>query len=162
MPMTIRSAVPDDVPAILALEQQAASAAHWTRELYLHLLNGGLVLVAEEEGECSGFLCAKAATSEWEIENIVVGAQVRQRGIADALLSELLRRGQSEGCSAVWLEVRESNQPARRLYEKHGFRQTGRRPAYYGDPVEDAVLYEFRVASTNAEVGSGENSNSNA
>jgi ribosomal-protein-alanine N-acetyltransferase len=145
--MIIRSAGLDDVPAILALEREAASAAHWTPEQYTRLVEWGLVLVAEEETTISGFICAQALAEEWEIENVVVATQVRRRGIADALLQELVRHIRSQAGVTVWLEVRESNQPARRLYEKHGFREAGRRRGYYQDPVEDAVLYEWRVSS---------------
>ena len=144
MPVTIRSAVLNDVPALLAIEQEAASAAHWTREQYAGLVESGIVLLAEEAGNISGFVCAKAVAGDWEIENMVVAKQGRRRGIGSGLLDELLRGVRNQAGAAVWLEVRESNQPARRLYEKHGFRETGRRPRYYGDPVEDAVLYEFR------------------
>ncbi|MFY9559636.1 MAG: ribosomal protein S18-alanine N-acetyltransferase [Terriglobales bacterium] len=148
MPVTIRSAGLDDVPAILALEREAASASHWTPEQYTRLVEGGLVLVAEAETKVSGFVCAQVLAEEWEIENVVVAAQARRRGIADALLRELLGHIRSQAGETVWLEVRESNQPARRLYEKHGFREAGRRRGYYQEPVEDAVLYEWRVLSS--------------
>ena len=144
MPVTIRSAALDDVPALLAIEQEAASAAHWTRERYAGLVESGIVLVAEEGGKISGFVCAKNVAGHWEIENMVVAKQGRRRGIGSGLLDELLRRVRNDGSAAVWLEVRESNQPARRLYEKHAFCETGRRRRYYKDPVEDAVRYEFR------------------
>jgi ribosomal-protein-alanine acetyltransferase len=144
MPVTIRSAVLDDVPALLAIEQEAASAAHWTREQYAGLVESGIVLVAEERGNISGFVCAKTVAGDWEIENMVVAKQGRRRGIGSGLLDELLRRAGSQSGAAVWLEVRESNQAARRLYQKHGFHESGRRRGYYREPVEDAVLYEFR------------------
>ena len=145
MPVTIRSAVPDDVPAILAIEQQAASAAHWTQEQYAGLVRAGVVLMAEEDGKRCGFLCAKAVAGEWEIETVVVAEHVRRHGIADALLHELMQWVRRLDGIAVWLEVCESNLPARRLYEKHGFCETGRRCGYYREPVEDAVLYQLRV-----------------
>jgi ribosomal-protein-alanine N-acetyltransferase len=148
MPVTIRSATLDDVPAILAIEQQAASAAHWTVEQYAHLVESGLVLVADEGRNVSGFICAKMLADEWEVENVVVATQVRRQGTGDTLLRELVRQVRSQGGSTVWLEVRESNQPARRLYEKHGFREAGRRGGYYREPIEDAVLYEWRVGSS--------------
>ncbi|MBI1740992.1 MAG: ribosomal protein S18-alanine N-acetyltransferase [Acidobacteriales bacterium] len=148
MPVTIRSATLDDVPAILAIERQAASAAHWTVEQYARLVESGLVLVADEGSNVSGFICAKMLADEWEIENVVVAMQVRRQGTGDTLLRELLRQARSQGGSAVWLEVRESNQPARCLYEKHGFRESGRRRGYYREPIEDAVLYEWRVPSS--------------
>src|SRR5260221_2147135 len=86
MPVTIRSAVTDDVAAILALERQAASAAHWTHEQYDRRETEGMILVAEEVGRLSGFICARVVAGEWEIENIVVAELARRRGVADGLL----------------------------------------------------------------------------
>ncbi len=144
MPVAIRSAALTDVPAMLAIEQQARAAAHWTPEQYNGLVGSGVVLVAEETGTLCGSVCAQAVAGEWEIENVVVAAEFLRRGIANELLRELIRRAQSEAASAILLEVRESNLPARRLYEKHGFREVGRRRVYYRDPVDDAVLYALR------------------
>ena len=59
----------------------------------------------------------------------------------------LLDQAKSACASKIFLEVRESNQPARRLYEKHGFREIGRRRRYYQNPLEDAILYGYPVAS---------------
>ena len=52
----------------------------------------------------------------------------------------------SQSGTAIWLEVRESNHPARRFYEKHSFLEAGRRRAYYRNPEEDAVLYRLDLA----------------
>jgi len=148
MPVVIRSAALNDVPAMLAIEQQAPGAAHWTAEQYKKLVGSGVVLVAEdaaeETGKLCGFICAKAVAGEWEIENVVVAAAFLRRGIANELVRELIDRAAGEAASAILLEVRESNLPGRRLYEKHGFREVGRRRGYYRDPVEDAILYALR------------------
>jgi len=148
MPVVIRSAALNDVPAILAIEQQAPGAAHWTAEQYQKLVGSGVVLVAEdaaeEAGQLCGFVCAKAVAGDWEIENVVVAAAFLRRGIANELLRNLIQRAAGEAASAILLEVRESNLPARRLYEKHGFREVGRRREYYRDPMEDAILYALR------------------
>ncbi len=140
MPPTIRSATLDDLPAILALEQQAASAAHWPLEEYEKLIKTGLVLVAERTGRVCGFVCANTLAGEWEIENMVVEVRSLRQGIADRLMRALIEQAE-KGVARVLLEVRESNQPARRLYEKHGFREVGRRRNYYNHPLEDAILY---------------------
>jgi ribosomal-protein-alanine N-acetyltransferase len=144
MPVAIRSAALNDLPAILAIEQRAPGAAHWTSEQYNTLLASGVVLVAEEAGKLCGFVCAQPIAGEWEIENVVVAAEFRRCGIADKLVRALFQRAESNAASAILLEVRESNLPARELYEKHGFREVGRRQVYYRDPVEDAILYALR------------------
>jgi len=148
MPVVIRSAALNDVPAILAIEQQAPGAAHWTAEQYKKLVGSGVVLVAEdaaeEVGRLCGFICAKAVAGEWEIENVVVAAEFLRRGVANELLRALIQRAANGAASAILLEVRESNLSGRRLYEKHGFSEVGRRRAYYRYPVEDAILYALR------------------
>jgi ribosomal-protein-alanine acetyltransferase len=149
MPITIRSATLSDIPAILAIERGAGSAAHWTSQQYAELVSSGVVLVAEEAvaeeaGHVSGFVCAKSVAGEWELENIVVAAQLLRQGIANELLQELIQRAKGQAASAILLEARELNLPARRLYEKHRFREVGRRRGYYKDPPEDAILYALR------------------
>ncbi len=103
-----------------------------------------IAYAAEEAGQLCGFVCAKAVAGDWEIENVVVAAAFLRRGIANELLRNLIQRAAGEAASTVLLEVRESNLPARRLYEKHGFREVGRRRLYYRDPMEDAILYALR------------------
>ena len=144
MSLAIRSARLNDVPAILALEQQTPGAAHWTPEQYSKLVSSGIVLVAEDAGDLCGFICAQAVAGELEIENVVVDRAFRRSGIANELVRALIQRARSESATAILLEVRESNLSARRLYEKHAFREVGRRPAYYSDPAEDAILYALR------------------
>jgi ribosomal-protein-alanine N-acetyltransferase len=145
MNVSIRNARPSDVPALLEIERQSPGAAHWTPEQYNKLIADGFVFVAEDASGRVGFICAKAVAGEWEIENVVVAPAERRRGIADALIGELIRRARNDAASAIFLEVRESNLAARRLYEKHGFRETGRRKAYYTSPLDDAILYSLKL-----------------
>ena len=77
---------------------------------------------------------------ESDITNITVSGECRRRGIGTALLKELFRRCPERGVTVIHLEVRESNAPARALYEKLGFIADGRRKNYYTDPAEDAIL----------------------
>jgi ribosomal-protein-alanine N-acetyltransferase len=80
---------------------------------------------------------------EWEIENIAVSGPARRRGLGSHLLGEFLDMVRDQGGQAVFLEVRESNQAARKLYEKWAFCEAGRRKGYYQDPPEDALLFRF-------------------
>jgi len=143
MPVTIRTATLNDVPAILAIERQTVNAAHWSPEQYSKLVDsgGGVVLVAEETGKLCGFVCANAVAGEWEIENVVVAAEFFRRGVASELMRELIQRARRHAAAVIRLEVRESNLAARGLYAKHGFREAGRRRGYYNSPAEDAVVY---------------------
>jgi ribosomal-protein-alanine acetyltransferase len=142
MSPTIRSATLVDLPAILAIEQHAPSAAHWPAHEYERLVRAGMVLVVEQAGQLRGFVSAKAIAGEWEIENIVVATEFLRQGIADWLMQALIGQAENEGAARILLEVRESNHPARRLYQKHAFREVGRRLKYYNHPLEDAILYE--------------------
>ena len=141
MPPNIRRATVEDVPAIRALERQAASAAHWVVEEYERRVGSGVVFVAEQDCQLCGFVCVRVAAGEWELENIVVDSSLLRRGVADSLMRALMNQAMHAETSKIFLEVRESNLPARRLYEKHGFREIGHRRGYYRDPAEDAILY---------------------
>lgn len=160
MPVAIRSATLADVPAILAIERQSASAAHWSQHEYEKLVKSGAVWIAEQVFEQAlaeqvpeppaklcGFVCAQVAVGEWELENIVVAADFLRQGIADQLMRRLIGEARALVAPKILLEVRESNMAARRLYEKHGFRETGRRPKYYNNPLEDAILYALGFES---------------
>ena len=152
--MLIRPATPDDVPSMRALEQQTETAAHWAEREYDALFAAEapprIALVATSEadaGRVVGFVIARCATAEWEIENVVVAREERNRGIGIKIIRELLLQAQRGGATSVLLEVRESNLAARRLYEKLGFSQQGRRSNYYREPEEDALLLCFSITN---------------
>lgn len=96
---------------------------------------------SDEKPTVLGFLVARQVAGEWELENIVVAEEFRGKGVGTQLLRELLTQAQKGNSDSVFLEVRESNAPARHFYQKLGFRETGRRKAYYSNPAEDAILY---------------------
>jgi ribosomal-protein-alanine N-acetyltransferase len=151
--MRIRAAHPDDVASIIAIERESSTAAHWTVQQYRALLvpTPGirrLALVAEGVGAAPavlGFLVARHLAHEWELENIVVALSARRTGVGKRLLEGLLAAARETHSELVFLEVRESNLVARGLYEKIGFRETGRRKSYYTNPLEDAVLYSLAL-----------------
>lgn len=147
--MKIRPATLTDLPALMAIESQADTAAHWSEPKYREMFSGPppkrLVLVAESGQLIQGFLVARAIADEWEIENVVVAPAAQRKGLGSALIEECLRLARQQNASAVFLEVRESNQPARSLYEKMNFRATGRRPHYYQNHPEDALVYRLEI-----------------
>ena len=140
---SIRIAISDDIPAILAIEQSTPASAHWTAEQYQARIGNreACFLVAESQGGILGFLCANIVAGEWEIENVVVDETSRRHGLGSQLMRAVIARWQKSGSTVLLLEVRQSNAAARALYAKHGFHETGRRRAYYRDPDEAAVLY---------------------
>ena len=143
MPIAIRSATLDDVPAIRAIELQSTSASHWSTEQYEKLVQSGIVLVAEQAGVLCGFISAQAG--EWEIENVVIARDFQRQGIASGLVRKIIGCARNKNASTVLLEVRESNRAARSLYQKVNFLEVGRRTKYYREPPEDAVLYAIRL-----------------
>ena len=96
-------------------------------------------LVAVEASEVAGFLLFRGATDEMEILNLAVSPRHRRAGVGTALLRVALAGAAGRGARRVFLEVRASNLPAIRFYEKIGFAATGRRSAYYDNPREDAL-----------------------
>ncbi len=80
------------------------------------------------------------AADEGEILNLAVAPRGRRRGLGRALVRGVLDALTSRAARAIYLEVRESNAPARALYAAHGFREVGRRKQYYRRPVEDAIV----------------------
>jgi ribosomal-protein-alanine N-acetyltransferase len=86
-----------------------------------------------------GFILSRLAGGEAEIFSVAVAPARRGRGLARALLNLHLRRLAGLGARAVFLEVDEDNEPARRLYQRAGFREIGRRPGYYQQGHDDAA-----------------------
>jgi [ribosomal protein S18]-alanine N-acetyltransferase len=134
------------------LDLHIAGAAHWTAMQYEALFAPDAVkritfVAADESDECllRGFVMARCLPDEWEVENVVVAADRRRRGIARSLLRELVAAAGSAGVVSIILEVRESNVVALRLYESIGFTREGRRKEYYQSPVEDALLYRLTL-----------------
>lgn len=80
-------------------------------------------------------------TEEIEILNLAVAPQARRQGLAYKLLNSLLQAAVKMGIQKIALEVRAKNQPAIALYKKCGFKYAGRRPKYYPDTGEDALIY---------------------
>jgi ribosomal-protein-alanine N-acetyltransferase len=145
--MRIRVATPADIPTMMTLERHAATSAHWSAEQYQSVFSNDVpsrvVLVLEDEADVQGFVAGRAVGEEWEIENIAVAGPSRRRGLGTRLLGEFLDLARDRGAEAVFLEVRESNFAARRLYEKWVFVETGRRKGYYREPEEDAIVYRL-------------------
>lgn len=132
-----------DLSALVALEATCFPRDPWSKTaLASHLSDGtGYAILYEEEGEPLGYLLARVIPPEAELYRIATLPACRGRGIGDKLLSYFQDNLTVASCDALFLEVRESNVPARRLYEKHGMRMYARRKNYYQNPKEDAVLY---------------------
>jgi ribosomal-protein-alanine N-acetyltransferase len=137
----VRAFRPSDEPAISEILHDSSEAAHWPPESYANLAHstGGVLLVCETNHQVIAFLAARQAADEAEILNIAVHRNFRSKGVASALLLAALDAFRRAAIAQVFLELRESNLPARSLYERYGFLPAGRRKSYYSNPIEDAV-----------------------
>jgi ribosomal-protein-alanine N-acetyltransferase len=145
--MIIRLLQPEDIPDLAAILEESSEAARWSRESFekLRMSEGFLALVSETAGSVNGFVCGRRLADEGEILNLAIRREHRKKGEGRALLSAALERLQRRGVCRVYLEVRESNSTAITFYENQGFSKMGRRPGYYREPEEAAVLMEKRL-----------------
>lgn len=114
----------------------------WSENAFEQALGNpnALIFAAVRGGEVVGFLNGSYVLDEAELLNIAVSEKSRKSGIAGMLVTAFEDELRKLGVKTVYLEVRESNTPARKLYEKHGFKQNGLRKNYYSSPAENAVL----------------------
>jgi ribosomal-protein-alanine N-acetyltransferase len=133
----------DQIDEVLAIEE-ASFSNPWTREMYLaELENPGVsfcYLAYDTEGRSIGFCSFWRVLDELHINNLAVFPDRRREGVASALLTFVLNEGARQGAKRATLEVRQSNDPARYLYERFGFTVAGIRRGYYTRPVEDALV----------------------
>ncbi len=136
----IREGHPADAGGIAEIE--ALCFAHpWSEaDLLGGFDNCTRYVVAEMDGEILGYCGIQMVGGEGYITNVAVKPQHRKQGIGIKILEFLLNFSRTEGLEFVTLEVRESNLPAINLYKKMGFGEVGKRPNFYRDPKEDALL----------------------
>ena len=99
-----------------------------------------LWLVAEEDGKVIGYVGSQSVPPEADVMNLAVAPDHRKRGIGRKLMTELIAELRNSGITALFLEVRVGNMPAQNLYRSLGFAEVGRRPKYYVNPTEDALI----------------------
>ena len=142
METTIRKMRQEDLEQVAALEQ-ACFSDPWPLNVLAHELENelSLWLVAELNGTVLGYIGSQSVIDEADMMNLAVRADARRQGTAQALVQALCRALAARGVVNLTLEVRASNEPAIRLYERLGFCQVGLRPNYYYHPKEDARIY---------------------
>jgi ribosomal-protein-alanine N-acetyltransferase len=132
-----------ELDAILAIER-ASFTNPWTREMYLSEFRNrdvSFLFVARNAERCPiGFCAFWRVQDELHINNLAVLPEYRRAGVASALLERVLAEGRRHKAVLITLEVRASNEAARRLYDRFGFTLAGVRPEYYSEPTEDALI----------------------
>ena len=148
----VRRMSPADLERVRAIAESLADAPHWPLAAYAAAVHPQgepqrIALVAEtvKSGAAVGFAVASLVGQQAELETIAVAAEGQRQGVGGKLFAALREELKRAAVRAVLLEVRTSNHPALGLYRALGFAETGRRPRYYADPVEDAVLMELRL-----------------
>lgn len=129
------------VPRVAALEKICFSDP-WSENSVAGELSNPLScwLVCVENGTVLGYVGAQTVLGETDMMNLAVIPQARRQGIAESLILNLVAELKRQESHCLSLEVRASNAPARALYEKLGFAKVGRRPNYYRNPKEDALI----------------------
>jgi len=146
----------EDLGGLLAVEQ-ASFLNPWTRDMYVaELQNPGVshLLVAKDpSGRVVGFCGFWCVVDELHINNLAVLPEYRRQGVASTILSRVFAEGRRAGAARATLEVRRSNDIARRLYERFGFTVAGVRRGYYRQPDEDALVLWRDGLPDNSENG---------
>jgi [ribosomal protein S18]-alanine N-acetyltransferase len=135
----VRRATLADLPTLLEIDA-ASFERPWTEAGWRSELDGdasrGLVLIAG----VLGFACAPTLVDACELRRIAVVPPARGRGLGRDLLAAVIAHARASGRDRIELEVAASNLAALGLYRAAGFCEVGRRPRYYLEPVDDAVL----------------------
>ena len=148
----VRNGNAGDLKAILAVEREIAEAPHWMEYEYVAILSNGKaeglvrrrLFVAEADGRLLGFGVGKVFGAGKdcvaELESVVVTQAARRIGVGRVLCAEVISWSKDQTAMALELEVRVGSSGAIALYSSLGFGVVGRRPGYYHEPVEDALL----------------------
>ncbi len=147
--LVIRTATPDDVPAIAALEAACLGADAWSALLVEEGVAGALptirYLVAEAGDTVAGYAAASIVADIAELQRIAVDAGHRRAGIATELLDGVVVAATREGADRLLLEVREDNVGAQAFYADGGFVEIDRRRNYYRDGGTAVVMRRVLV-----------------
>lgn len=139
----LRPARASDVAEIVRIER-ASFADPWSEDSFRRILGGQAaifhVVELPPEKAVAGYIIAFSIGPDAEVLNVAVDPAYRGRGLAGEMLDSVLIQLGAGGVRTAFLEVRESNRAARRLYGSRGFKEIGRRRNYYRRPVEDALV----------------------
>lgn len=145
----LRAATAAELAAIVAIEQEAFPRP-WPAAIYdeeLRRETTWLDVALSPGGEVVAFLCAWQLLDACHLLRIATRAAVRGRGIGRLLVERLIVAATARGCTHVELEVASRNAGALALYRGLGFAEVGRRPKYYRDPIDDAILMDLPLAA---------------
>ena len=139
--MEIRRTLPKDAGRIAEAEREIFPDP-WSEADIISTLSteGSMCYVALLDGEIAAYVLGRQITPEGEIYRIATLPEYRRRNIAYRLLDYTVKCERGRGLENLFLEVREQNTPARRLYEAYGFKKIGERKNYYKNPTDNAII----------------------
>ncbi len=132
----------EDVPQVVEIDRLSFSLPWPERSFRFEVSDNPASRnwVIEADGHVMAMLVLWLIVDEAHIATLATHPDFRRRGLGERLLIEALLSARAEGARRAFLEVRAGNAAAQAMYRKHGFETTGRRPAYYKDNNEDALL----------------------
>lgn len=135
----IRNMTEDDLIEVEAIENATFSIPWSYNSLRGAMMMGNnIYLVCVEDGEIAGYCGMWAVLGEGNITSVAVAERFRNRGIGRALMEAMLEKGIKKNVDVFFLEVRQSNEAAKHLYESLGFKTIGVRKNFYEKPLENA------------------------
>ena len=146
MTISFRPASSDDISAILEIENKT-NQMPWTEAQFISSMEvGHFSVVLHEKNNIQGFAIYSPIVPESHLLNIAIHPTHQGKGLGNKLLQQVIFQNKTMGVQVISLEVRVSNLPAIKLYEKRGFLKDAIQPNYYsGPPKEDALLMSLKI-----------------
>jgi len=132
-----------DVDNVLKIEEQAYGDHHWSKDSFYGELSNELAhyySAFDMDGNLVGYAGAWQIIDEAHMTTIAISPEFKRKKIGESLLIKILEDCYKNGIKYITLEVRVSNTPAIKLYEKYGFKSLGERKGYYQNNNEDALI----------------------
>ena len=139
--ISIRRMAESDLDMVSKIEEEVFSDP-WSPNAFKTDLHNEMAfpMVAVLENKIVGYTNIYIVAGEVQIGNFAVSLGFRKRGVGKKLMDEILARARENKCHTLFLEVRESNEPAMELYKSFGFAISGKRKNYYSSPKENAII----------------------
>lgn len=139
--ITFREMIPEDAAGVEAVEKESF-AIPWSRQSFWEEAANERTyyLLALEDEVIIGYAGTWIIEDEAQITNVAIAPRYRGQGIGTRMMAEIIQAAKQRGAVRMTLEVRPSNTAALALYTAFGFKSAGRRPHYYQDNGEDAII----------------------